>query len=322
MRNRGNNGATIYPAVILLLLVCLAGCSKRYEYVEPAEPAKQSEAATAAEPASGMRRITILTGSGTSGEHPKSYAVQAGLMAEPEDPSADGSGNPPAGVESAGALINISPGSIVAPETVEEVGVDAMFWQTPLDDDTFARINGKSYREGCPVSREDLRYMQMLHYDLEGNIRVGEMISNYRITDVLLSIFRQLYDAHYPIEKMVLVDEYDANDEASSMANNTSCFNFRTVANTHSLSYHASGLAVNINPLYNPYVISGYGTGGEIICTPVDGVNYLDRDQDFPYKISEDDLCVRLFKEAGFTWGGDWSHTPDYMHFDCRGAGY
>ncbi len=213
---------------------------------------------------------------------------------------------------------DVAPGNIISEEMVTFIGADKMFWQKPIDDEIFARIYGKSYKEDCIIPREDLRYMQMLHYDLEGNIHVGEMISNKKISETLLRIFRQLYDAHYPIEKMVLVDEYDADDEASSSDNNTSCFNFRRVAMSSSLSRHARGLAVNINPLYNPYIISGYNTGGEIVCTPAAGKAYLDRTQDFPYKIDEDDLCTKLFKEAGFTWGGDWQYTPDYMHFDLR----
>ncbi len=296
----------IRTAAILLLGLSLTGCSDGdvLRFIDPRQTF---------DPSAPMIKIDIITSDGTNGQEGPLPVEKETMVASLDPSGSQNTGN---------ALIDITPGQILTEEQVASIGADALFWQTPLDDTTFARINGKSYREGCPVSREDLRYMQMLHYDLDGNIHVGEMISNYRITDVLLSIFRQLYEARYPIEKMVLVDEYDADDEASSSDNNTSCFNFRTVANTDSLSYHARGLAVNINPLYNPYIISGYNTDEEKVCTPVAGVNYLDRTQDYPYKISPDDLCVRLFKEAGFTWGGDWHYTPDYMHFDCRGAGY
>ena len=42
----------------------------------------------------------------------------------------------------------------------------------------------------------------------------------------------------------------------------------------------------------------------------------MDREQDFPYKIDENDLCCRLFKEHGFSWGGDWNSVKDYQHFE------
>ncbi len=292
----------------VLLIFCLTGCSEAAG-LRSGRPQIQT-----LEPSAAISKIVIITSDETTAPE-DTLPAETEPPAQPEEPST-------AAENKDDALIDITPGKILSEEDVALTGTDAFFWQAPLDDATFARIYGKSYRDGCPVSREDLRYMQLLHYDLEGNIHVGEMISNRHITDVLLSVFRQLYDARYPIEKMILVDEYDANDEASSSDNNTSCFNFRSVANTNRLSYHARGLAVNINPLYNPYIISGYNTDEEKICTPAAGVRYLDRTQDFPYKIDPDDLCVRLFKEAGFTWGGEWKYTPDYMHFDCRGAGY
>ncbi len=352
-KDRDNRFCT--PAVLFLLglVLCLAGCSDGMGLkfagpgIQTLAPRTQSP-----EPTTAMPKITIITSDETTvpeatlpaetvpAETPEeSTDSESGSETDPEITDAsesDGETEPETELETseseadrptaaeniADALIDITPGRILSEEDVASIGADTLFWRAPIDDEIFARIYGKSYRDGCPVLREDLRYMQLLHYDLNGNIHVGEMISNYHITDVLLSIFRQLYDAHYPIEKMVLVDEYGADDEASSSDNNTSCFNFRSVANTNNLSYHAKGLAVNINPLYNPYIISGYNTDGEKVCTPVAGVNYLDRTQEYPYKINPDDLCVRLFKEAGFTWGGDWKYTPDYMHFDCRGFGY
>ena len=31
---------------------------------------------------------------------------------------------------------------------------------------------------------------------------------------------------------------------------------------------------------------------------------------------SADDLCFKLFTEAGFEWGGDWTTRKDYQHFE------
>ncbi|MBQ8128592.1 MAG: M15 family metallopeptidase, partial [Prevotella sp.] len=43
---------------------------------------------------------------------------------------------------------------------------------------------------------------------------------------------------------------------------------------------------------------------------------YCDRTWDFPYKIDHNDLCFRLFTEAGFEWGGDWTSCKDFQHFE------
>ncbi len=128
-------------------------------------------------------------------------------------------------------------------------------------------------------------------------------------------ILRSLYDASYPIEKMRLIDHYGADDQASMEDNNSSAFNFRPRAHQTAISKHALGLAIDINPLYNPYVLTT--ESGYRIVEPASAGAYLDRSADFPYKIERDDLCCTLFREHGFYWGGGWaSRTKDFQHFE------
>ena len=187
------------------------------------------------------------------------------------------------------------------------------FYITEISDEIFDRIYGKSFKEDCTLPREDLRYLHILHKDADGNEHEGEMIVNRNIAEDVLDILKQLYEADYPIEKIRLVDEYDADDEASMEDNNSSSFNFRFISHTNKVSKHGLGLAVDINPLYNPYTKT---VDGERIVEPVTGEPYLDRDADFPYKIDENDLCYRLFTEHGFEWGGSWKDRKDYQHFE------
>jgi hypothetical protein len=95
--------------------------------------------------------------------------------------------------------------------------------------------------------------------------------------------------------------------------NNTSCFNYRVVEGSTSLSKHAYGLAIDINPLYNPYIT--YENDGSLSVSPASAKAYADRSISFPYKIDENDLCYKLFTEHGFTWGGNWNSVKDYQHF-------
>ena len=99
----------------------------------------------------------------------------------------------------------------------------------------------------------------------------------------------------------------------SCEANNTSCFNYRQVVGSSSLSKHALGLAIDINPLYNPYIT--YNGDGSANVYPENAADYVDRSKEFPYKIDENDLCYKLFTEHGFTWGGHWNNVKDYQHF-------
>ena len=193
------------------------------------------------------------------------------------------------------------------------------FYIQEISDDLYERMKaGNTYKEDCIVPREDLRYLLVLHKDKDGNTHQGEMVVHKLIAEDVLEIFEELYDAGYPIERMVLPDNYMADDEIMMRDNNSSSFNFRFISHTNKVSKHGLGMAVDINTLYNPYhkfVTNSDGTQEEII-EPATGKDYLDRTKDFDYKIEEGDLCYTLFKEKGFEWGGDWTDRKDYQHFE------
>ena len=165
------------------------------------------------------------------------------------------------------------------------------------------------------ISYDDLRYLKVLYYDFNGNVQEGELICNAFIAEDLKEIFYELYCNQYPIQSIRLIDDYNGDDTASMEANNTSCFNYRVVDGTTSLSKHALGCAIDINPFYNPYVVFDKTGNGQDYISPKGSEIYADRSKDFAYKIDEQDLCYRLFKEHGFTWGGNWNSCKDYQHF-------
>lgn len=189
----------------------------------------------------------------------------------------------------------------------------ADFYISEIPDDIFAKMQGKSYKDNCTVPRDDLRYVHVLHMGFDGEVKDGELVVSKKIADDVLEIFEELYKADYPIEKVRLVDEYDADDEASMSDNNSSAFNFRFISHTTRISKHGLGMAVDINTRYNPYVKT---VDEKLSIEPANGADYVDRSKDFPHKIDHDDLCYKLFKEHGFTWGGDWTHSKDYQHFE------
>jgi hypothetical protein len=188
------------------------------------------------------------------------------------------------------------------------------FSLAPISDSLFARMQGKSYPEGCTVARSDLRHVKVLHVDAQGKVHKGELICNKAIAQDLVDIFRQLYQARYPIEKIRPIDDYDADDEQSMSDNNTSSFCYRTVSGTQKLSKHALGMAVDINTRYNPWVRKG--TDGRQLVSPSNGLPYADRRKSYPYKIVKGDLLYRLFIQHGFRWGGNWRTMKDYQHFE------
>lgn len=188
------------------------------------------------------------------------------------------------------------------------------FFVSEIGEDILARMQGKSYPEDCPVPLDDLRYLHILHVNMEGETLEGEMVVNKDIAGDVLDILYQLYEAEYPIERVRLIDEYDADDETSMRDNNSSSFCYRTIAGSDKISKHGYGLAVDINTLYNPYV--KVRDDGSMFIQPETAEPYIDREADFPYKIDETDLCYRLFTEKGFEWGGSWTSVKDYQHFE------
>lgn len=211
-------------------------------------------------------------------------------------------------------LLELPAGELAASGCIFGELMESLFYSTEIDDALFDKINGVSYTENEYVTLADLRYLKMLCYGNDGNTYVGEMIVNEKIADTVLEIFQTLYESKYPIERMVLIDNYMAEDEASMSANNTSAFNFRMIAGSSKLSRHSYGMAVDINPMYNPCVKTA--ADGSLICQPANGRDYIDRSKDFSYKIDENDLAYQLFTEAGFTWGGSWKSLKDYQHFE------
>lgn len=210
-------------------------------------------------------------------------------------------------------LENWTAGSTVTKAEVEQFGVDNCFKVCDIDDKTFARMQGKSYKAECTIPLSELRYIKALHVTQDGVILLGEMVVNRAIAQDVVAILRRLYEAGYPIERMVLVDEYNADDELSMRANNSSAFNYRHTPGGTRLSAHSRGMAVDINPLYNPYV-KRYPD--RVYVAPATATEYVNRHGAFPYKIDRDDLCCRLFLEHGFEWGGDYKTIKDYQHFE------
>ena len=194
----------------------------------------------------------------------------------------------------------------------DEEPEEGTFTSEPVPDDVFARMQGVSFPEGCTISRDDLRYLRLSYHDFGGNTQLGELVCNKKVADDMTEIFRELYKRGYQIEKMKLIDDYGGDDDLSCADNNTSCFNYRTVAGSTNLSKHALGVAIDINPFYNPYVT--YPNGVERI-SPPGSEPYADRSADFPHKIGPGDDAYELFKSHGFTWGGIWKTLKDYQHF-------
>lgn len=174
-------------------------------------------------------------------------------------------------------------------------------------------MRGSSWRPGCPVGLDDLRLVRVTHVGFDGDPHPGKLVVHRWFADEMLTVFRRLYRAGFPIRRVELVDRYGADDMRSMEADNTSAFNCRYrngVCCTWSM--HAYGKAIDVNPVENPYV----GSWG---VSPPNGAPYVDRSDRRPGMIYRRDRVWRAFRAIGWEWGGTWSGAKDYQHFSVNG---
>ena len=143
------------------------------------------------------------------------------------------------------------------------------FSARPIDAALATRMQ-PSWRPGCPVGLESLRYLTIRHWGYDGKAHTGELVVNADAVGAIQSVMTKLWNARFPIERMELVDNFGANDDASMAANNTSAFNCRFVAGTTRWSEHAYGRAIDINTVQNPYVDARH-------VSPPNGAPYANR---------------------------------------------
>jgi D-alanyl-D-alanine carboxypeptidase len=170
-----------------------------------------------------------------------------------------------------------------------------------------------SWRAGCPVGLGDLRYLRLDHWGADGRVHRGAMVVHRTLARNVVATFRTLFEARFPVARMQLVDVYQADDDRSMAANNTSAFNCRKVAGSSRWSEHAYGRAIDLNPVQNPYVTRS----GRV--SPPAGRAWADRARRAPGMVHAGDATVRAFAAIGWGWGGTWRGAKDYQHFSSTG---
>jgi poly-gamma-glutamate synthesis protein (capsule biosynthesis protein) len=206
---------------------------------------------------------------------------------------------------------------IVAPDTKAATPTTSEKGRSePIPDEIWKEMDGKSWHASlhCP-KRTELSLLHLPYVDFGGTPQIGELIVSEKVAAEVIEIFGKLYESGFRINSMRLIDEFRGDDDASMKANNTSAFNCRAKTNGTSLSEHAYGQAIDINPVQNPYV-----SGSET--SPKEGVQFNDkakRQQPAVGLIREGDSVVKTFASAGWKWGGSWKSLKDYQHFSKSG---
>jgi hypothetical protein len=170
-----------------------------------------------------------------------------------------------------------------------------------------------SYRTGCPVTPAELRLVHVSYHGFDGHSHLGALVVNRRVARDVVTVFRRLYAARFPIRRMAPVSVFRGSDDASMAADNTSGFNCRRAVGGSGWSEHAYGTAVDVNPVENPYVLNGKAL-------PSAGRAFLDRRVARRGMATRGGVLVRAFASVGWKWGGRWAASPDYQHFSFGGG--
>jgi hypothetical protein len=181
----------------------------------------------------------------------------------------------------------------------------------PVDDEVRARMGG-TYQDGCPVPVDQLRYVTVSFRGFDDAAHTGELVVHADEAGDVVEVFRQLFEAGFPIEEMRLVTDADLAAPPTGDGNNTAAFVCRNVRGGSSFSAHAFGLAIDLNPFQNPYV-------RDDLVLPELASAYVDRSNVRPGMILDGDVVVRAFESIGWTWGGRWDDPRDTMHFSANG---
>jgi hypothetical protein len=201
-----------------------------------------------------------------------------------------------------GAVLSVGAASATAPPPEFSADVSPVRWA----DLRF------SYRSGCPVGPAELRTIRLAYWGFDDRPHLGSLVVNRRVTRGVVTVFRRLYAARFPIRRMVPVTAYRGSDDASMADDNTSAFNCRFVSGLSHWSMHAYGLAIDVNPVENPYV-----SGNRV--RPPAGRRYVDRARRRPGMAAAGEVLVEAFASVGWRWGGSWAGSPDYQHFSTNG---
>lgn len=182
----------------------------------------------------------------------------------------------------------------------------------PISDLLFEQMS-YSWKETNPVPLQDLRYVSVSHWGFDEEVHQGCLIVHQSVANEVVEIFKEIFEGQFPIEKMLLVDLYEGNDERSATDNNSYSFCSRAITGkVGEFSNHSYGLAIDINPLFNPYC------RGELL-VPKAGAPYLNRENKVQGMIDTDSICYQAFAKRGWDWGGNWMPTDgyvDYHHFE------
>ena len=175
-----------------------------------------------------------------------------------------------------------------------------------------------SWRPVCPVPMSRLRLLSVTYWGFDRRTHTGQIVVNERAAHPLKKVFRRLFELRFPIRHMRFKDQYSlvsSRPDDIDISGSFDCGKAKpspcSPGAATGWSNHAYGLAIDLNPVENPYTCGGRAFHPE-------SEPYMDRSRLRKGMVTPE--VVRAFRSIGWGWGGDWTGpTKDYTHFSVTG---
>lgn len=153
---------------------------------------------------------------------------------------------------------------------------------------------------------DELILMDVLYKSTDQRLHQGQILTNKKIENDIRNMFVFMLENDFVIEKAIPIVHYNWNDSLSMDDNNTYSFCYRNV----SYSKHARGMAIDINPRFNPLRWKNADRPnqpeGAVPDATVNGT------------LDPGHRVVEEFRKLGFRWGHTFSKYYDDHHFEKR----
>ncbi|HLP05865.1 MAG TPA: M15 family metallopeptidase [Paludibacter sp.] len=162
---------------------------------------------------------------------------------------------------------------------------------------------------GTPAPKcitDQLVLVKVRYYSIDNKIHEGQILTNRQNEKELKEIFEFILRQHFPVSKAIPVVKYHWNDDLSMQDNNSYSFCYRNT----SFSKHATGMAIDINPFFNPV---RWKNGCHHRPDKPAGAAY---NPEVAGTFYSSHPVVLEFEKRGFRWGHFFRSKYDDHHFE------
>ncbi len=316
----GRGSVVRRAAAVLASVALVAGCA-------PESAAPETAATTAPAPVSVPSHDVDPAPEPTTG--PSAPPPVAAPSEAPTRVPSNGATEPPSWFRQ--RLLDVTATGFPAPQDAPEEYLDRRLVTPdvlpPPVDDAFAwtsveippeLVERSSWREGCPTTLAELRYVTVSFWGFDGLHHTGELIMHRDVVDDLRGVFAVMHETRFPLEQVALLEPVDFHEfHRNGDDNITAMYECRASTGSSRWSQHAYGRAIDINPFHNPYRKQ---TDEGLVVLPAYATAYVDRGDVRPGMLIEGDPVVDAFDAIGWGWGGRWRSLKDWQHFSASGA--